>query len=429
MLKLIDYISGKLNIKNVPNLIFRNGNTIVENDILTTEDINKLPTPDYDGFPLKCYFSPIPILSIEPARGCYYKKCTFCNQHSIHNNKFKIRKTELVIQDIKELSAKYNSCLFNISNEGVPVKHLAEISNQIIKNDINIKWYAGARFSKQLNNTTCNILKKAGCEKLLFGLESGNERILSLMKKNIKLNEVENILLNCKNAALDIVLYLMIGFPTETEKEINNTTNFIINNLNNINKKGFVYYISVFQAMVDTPIINNIDALNYNIESNGDLTYIYPHYSDSMLDSTDREFFEQKLEEMNKKIDSFLPEQTVPQTISHYMQYKYFEEKYKKESDFCDLMQNLSDKYKLSNDISFSIVQHITNINENNILIYNLINDKFYTLNEVANSYLNFFNKPKFIDEFRNKFENNCCVDDLEDFINFVIYNKIIDNL
>jgi len=73
LLELITQLDGKRDFSKVPNLIYRQNGKITVNQPFYSENINALPAPNYDGFPLGRYLAPSTVLPVQFARGCYYK--------------------------------------------------------------------------------------------------------------------------------------------------------------------------------------------------------------------------------------------------------------------------------------------------------------------------------------------------------------------
>ena len=413
--KLCESMTDTTAIDSVPNLIYFEKGSIHETHHLSIEDTNALPTPDYDGLPLRKYLSPLPVLSIEPARGCYWRKCTFCNQHSIHRNTFRLRDPQLTIGDIRTLQEKYDTHLFNISNEGVPVKHLTRISEAILKAGLDIRWYAGAQIKKSFSTKACHILGNAGCRKLIFGIESGSERVLSIMKKSVILDEVPQVLQNCTDAGIDAHVYLMIGFPTETLEEIDATRKFVLKVLSNTNKEGFTFYISIFQPMIGAPIINQLSQLGYEVtpkRKDHDLAYIFDHRPISEeITKFSREQLYKISTNMSHTVYSHLPTQTIPEELTHYLCYRFLchrpsgKKTKKYESAKLTWKSLLKDQgfIEKSNWVSLRKIKFVNNPVSNlchtNTIAYNLLKDKYYLLNRAATDYLNYFESPKTVSQ------------------------------
>jgi len=255
LLELAGQIDGKRDFRKVPNLIYRENNVTRINEPFYSEDLNVLPTPDFDGLPLRRYLAPESVLPVQTSRGCYYRKCTFCNLHLDHRN-FRLRKADLLLEDIHKLSQKYNTPYFFFTDESVPVNQLREISQGLLGNDWDIKWMGGVRFEKALNGDLLRKMSKSGCQKLVFGLESYNQRVLDLMKKGIKTDVVKEILDECLKVGISFHLYIIIGFPTEAEKEALETLDFVLNK-EYLDSPGFSCLPSLFGMEKDSPITHN----------------------------------------------------------------------------------------------------------------------------------------------------------------------------
>jgi len=315
-------ISEHLPLSSVPNLIYRDNDVICENEKDSLEKVDSLPTPDYTDLPLDQYLAPIPVLSIEPARGCYWRKCTFCNQYNIHGDSFRKRSVHLVIADIVALKNEHGVVCFNISNEGVPERHLTEMAKAIIEDGLQIQWYAGVQL-KGLSHQTCNLLRQAGCRKLIFGLESGCQRVLNLMNKGIDLNEVPKTIQNCTDSGIDIHLYLMIGFPTETFHEIEATRDCVLSLVPYLRKDGFTFYISTFQAMIQAPILEHLQDFGYSVARNEDVYDLEYIFDWELNDKVALGYSKNELEQISCRIaeDIYqqLPAQILPEEMTHYM--------------------------------------------------------------------------------------------------------------
>jgi radical SAM superfamily enzyme YgiQ (UPF0313 family) len=69
-------------------------------------------------------------------------------------------------------------------------------------------------------------MKLAGCSTIRFGIESGSDRILKLLRKDTNKEQIKTVFEWCKEMGILTVAYFMIGNPTETEEEIEETINF-----------------------------------------------------------------------------------------------------------------------------------------------------------------------------------------------------------
>ena len=256
LLELANQLEGKRDFSKVPNFVYRDGDQTRINEPFHIEDINSLPTPDYDGFPLDLYLAPERVLPLQGSRGCYWRKCTFCNLH-VDNLRFRMRSAELVLEDITKLTEKYKTKNLFFSDECMPVNQLDNLSTRIIDESIDIKWMAGIRFDKGLTKDILQKARDAGCLKMVFGLESSNKRILSLMDKGIETDIVSNIINYCADSGIAIHMYVIVGFPSETREEALETLDFIRSNDTFLNSRGASCLACLFELEKHAPILRD----------------------------------------------------------------------------------------------------------------------------------------------------------------------------
>lgn len=240
LLGLIKHLENGFDIENVPNLIYKKGGGIRINKLSPAgENINSLPTPDFDGFPLELYLSPHLVLPLLSSRGCYWGKCTFCDHSFGYSGKYRPREAGMLYNDLDVLKKKYGTGFFTFQDEGLSPKLISALSDKIIQNDPNISWLADSRFEPAFSKEMSQKMARAGCKMLYFGLESGNERILACMDKGIKKENVRKICKYCSDAGIWTHLFLIFGFPTETADEAKETMNFVLANSSIIRSMSF----------------------------------------------------------------------------------------------------------------------------------------------------------------------------------------------
>ncbi len=308
LLGLIEQLDGNKDFSKVPNLVYKEGKRIRVNQPYHIEDINSLPTPDYDGFPLDRYLSPKRVLPLQGSRGCYWRKCTFCNLH-VDNLKFRLRNLDLVLEDMDRLKEKYGAEYMFFSDECMPVKQLESMSSRLIEKGNNVKWMAGVRFDKSLTKEVLNKARKAGCLKMVFGLESSNKRVLSLMDKGIETEITKNIIDNCDEVGIAIHMYVIVGFPSETREEALETLDFVISNDKFLKSKGTSCLACLFELEKHAPILR--DPGKYGLTKIGhpkqdDLSLGYFYETDSgMTPEESSEVYEHVRSEIDKRLSIF----------------------------------------------------------------------------------------------------------------------------
>ena len=256
LLELVHQLDGKKDFSKVPNLIYRQNGKITINQPFYSENINQLPAPNYDGFPLGLYLSPEPVLPVQFSRGCYYKDCAFCALTLDHQN-FRQKEPGRTVEELAWLKQRYGAQRFFFTDECVALSPAKRLCQQIIDKKLDIKWTCEMRFEKHLTRELLASMRDAGCLKIVFGLESFNQRVMDFMKKGIKQEWVRRIAVDCVDLGIAVHCYIIVGFPTEKEEEARETMNFIVENERLHGSYGFSCQPCLFDLEKEAPIMSD----------------------------------------------------------------------------------------------------------------------------------------------------------------------------
>lgn len=237
--KLMQHLMGECRIEDVPSLCYLKDNQIILNPSDDPISMNEVPTPIYEKKYLHRYFSPRLVLPLLTCRGCYWNRCSFCSHGAIYRNCYRIRDPKLVADDIETYIKEYGVRHISFYDEAISSAILKRLSQEILNRNLDVIWGNYARFDKGLNKEILDLAYKSGLRRLCFGLESYNERILSLMNKGIKRELVEPIIKNCYEAGIWNHLFFIVGFPTETYEEFQESVDFLDRNYDYIHLAGF----------------------------------------------------------------------------------------------------------------------------------------------------------------------------------------------
>ena len=257
LLKLVQEFRGGGDLSKVPNLVWEDKGKVKVNRPFAKEDLNKLPTPDFDGMPFDLYLSPERCLPLMGSRGCYWERCAFCSIPFDHMD-FHVRYAENVVDDVRNLKEKYDCNYFFFTDEALPINFMRTFASKIVEAELDIQWTGELKFEKSLlTENRMELLYQSGLRKLIFGLESYSQRVLDAMKKGVEVEVIDKTVEECLRIGIAMHFYLITGFPTETETEARESVEFVINNRRLLDSPGFSCIISQFDLEKGTPIESN----------------------------------------------------------------------------------------------------------------------------------------------------------------------------
>ena len=161
------------------------------------------------------------VTTIFTSRGCPYK-CTFCDRPHL-GKMFRARSPENVVQELEEcVKMGIDNFLFYDDTFSVNKKRVIDICKEIIKRKLNIDWDIRTRVDN-VNEEMLRLMKKAGCNGIHYGIETGSEKILKVLDKGITIEQANRIFELTRKYRIPTLAYFMIGNPTETIDDINTT--------------------------------------------------------------------------------------------------------------------------------------------------------------------------------------------------------------
>lgn len=220
--KLIRFFQGQGSIEAVGGLVYKHGGKIIKNPEQELINLDDLPILDYDLLSPKVRQFDSTILNT--SRGCPYR-CAFCVNISLHNRAWRFQRAEKVIEELKYLIGDlgYKKLKFQEDNFFVSKQRVEEILSGIEKNNLRFTWLANCRVNyfrpDYINDEFLERLKAAGCYKLMFGAESGSQRVLDWLKKDITVEQIVASAEMCQKHGLRANYSFMCALPTETKAE------------------------------------------------------------------------------------------------------------------------------------------------------------------------------------------------------------------
>lgn len=184
-----------------------------------------IPFPDRESFITPNHR--MDLGQIITGRGCPYN-CTYCASPALWGRtNVRFRSIHNVVTELELISKRYQSSLIYISDDTFTLKksRTMELCNEIINRDLKITWKCDTR-ADCLDKELVDKMKEAGCELIKIGVESGSPKILKEIKKGVTKEKLRLAVDLVKKAGIKITIYLMVGFPGETDEDVQRTIDF-----------------------------------------------------------------------------------------------------------------------------------------------------------------------------------------------------------
>lgn len=206
-------------------------------------DLDEIPFPDYSLFPMDIYLrNPIGWLNVNKwadgdadsdmlsvnllsSRGCVFN-CIYC-YHDFMGCKYRKRSPENIVAEIEMLMAEYGARYFHFVDDNFVTyrKNVFTFCDIIKKKGLDIYWGCSGRINS-MDEDLILAMKDAGCTFITYGIESGSQRMLDAMKKNVKVEDVKRVLrLTMKHIGEPSCTFI-VGTPGETRETIQETIDF-----------------------------------------------------------------------------------------------------------------------------------------------------------------------------------------------------------
>jgi hypothetical protein len=219
-----------------------------------SKSIDYYGVPDFSDTDPKRYFSPQPVIPLLLSRGCYWRRCTFCVHYRSAGLTYRMHSMDFTIdmlRGFREQGIRH----FAFIDEMISPPHFEKLARAIKEADLDIAYYALTKPTKEFTSEKLLEMAESGCKYLLWGLESGTQRVLDLMDKGSKIEDVSRLLKRSYAAGIFNHTFMICGFPTETEDEYAQTLKFLDDHKDYI----FAVHRGVFGLEAESPIFEHAE--------------------------------------------------------------------------------------------------------------------------------------------------------------------------
>jgi len=246
-------------LNSVKGIQYKKNKNIYKNDERELiENLNSLPFPAWDLFPIDIYLEnpiharaqkyfdqPYKSMGVSTVRGCPYR-CAFC-YHCFQGKKTRFRSPSSVIDEIRVLKEKYGVSYIALVDDNFMInrKRVLEFCKLLRDEGIDIKWGTSSRVDL-VHRDVLKAMKSSGCIYISFGFESGSQKILDNMSKGFTVEQSKRAIDLMREIGIEIDGSFMIGMIGETRETVKETISF----LKEMNITGAIFYTTPLPGTV-----------------------------------------------------------------------------------------------------------------------------------------------------------------------------------
>lgn len=233
---LVDCLSTNGDPADIPGVYFQRQGGTVGRPRSDFVDLAALPEMPFDLVGVERYIAPRPDLGIArqfeicTSRGCPHH-CGFCYIESVHGSHWRHIEAAECVERIKTAVRCFgvDGISFREDNFFVQRARVEAVARRLIAGKVRVKWAASCRINYAAHYTPAflELLRESGCVLLTFGVESGSDRVLEFIRKDITVAQVLEVARRMKASGIRSTYHFMGGFPTETAEEFLETCRLI----------------------------------------------------------------------------------------------------------------------------------------------------------------------------------------------------------
>lgn len=271
--RLVENIKHNNNPSDIKGILYREKGKVMftgcEADFL---NMDSLPCPNYSLVKFDYYslqkrrFMDYKnkVVDLNTGRGCPFR-CAFCYNLKFNQRKWRSLSAGRLLDIVGELKYKYGVDAINFvaDNFFVDTNRVYEICQGLIERKFDIKWHSDIRIDAFLrfNDELVKLIKESGCTTLTFGVESGSDRVLEIIQKDITVDDVLKAHKKAVDFDFKMNYHFMIGFPGEDKKDIIETLKLI--RVLKKDKNAVIYGPSTYVPYPGTPLYDRSVAMGF----------------------------------------------------------------------------------------------------------------------------------------------------------------------
>jgi anaerobic magnesium-protoporphyrin IX monomethyl ester cyclase len=230
IVRIMEHLDDR-RFEEIPGLVFKRDGEVVRGEArIRTKEMSHLPLPYRGDIPNHDYIrywrkhwkdATTPLMS---TRGCPFR-CDFCHK-SVFGDLFSARPVESVVAEMREIAELgYDHIWMSDDLFTLNYKRTLELAQAIEAAHLPLTWECLSRVT-HVDRALFDQMRRAGCKRIFFGIESGDERVLKEMKKGITPDQARAAVEACVAAGIKAAGFFMVGYLGETTDSLIRSINF-----------------------------------------------------------------------------------------------------------------------------------------------------------------------------------------------------------
>ena len=231
MVELVDCVEKDEGFSGVKGIAFRENGEVRFSDCRSfVEDLDCLPFPSRELFDNGAYkryyarrfgYTTTPLIT---SRGCPFA-CDFCSR-PVFGRSYRVRSAGNIADEVESVAGLgYDRVWFADDCFTLDRGHLLDVCGELVGRGVDVDWECLSRVDT-MNREVAVKMRRAGCIRVFFGVESGNNRVLGLMNKQITVEQARRAVYAAKAAGLQVGAFFIVGYPGESDGTVLDTLRF-----------------------------------------------------------------------------------------------------------------------------------------------------------------------------------------------------------
>ncbi len=182
--------------------------------------------PDFGALDLSLYPNPTPVLPLVFSRDCDWGRCRFC-AHNFSFHGYRQKNPAAFVDEIEDLMARCGASHFYLADQYVSARTLERLSDEILRRDLRLHFHLMARPTQDHTPARLAKASAAGCRWISWGIETGSQRLLNLVRKGTRREVIERLMHDSHQAGIANLMMMIFGLPTSTADDLEQTFDLI----------------------------------------------------------------------------------------------------------------------------------------------------------------------------------------------------------